>query len=96
MATVEVYYIPADGLFHWNAEMFAWERLNRTLTYKGCVFRSVTYHHDYNDPLQIVNHREWRITFPDGHEGHFGSVKRGGSLKDLKEYIDFKEKYGEL
>jgi hypothetical protein len=43
-----------------------------------------------------VNHKEWRITFPDGHEGHFGSVKRGGSLKELKEYIDFKEQYNEL
>lgn len=96
MANAEAYYIPADGLFHWNAKMFSWERLNRTIKYKGCVLRSVTYHSDYSNPLQIETHREWRITFPDGHEGHFGSVKRGGSLKDLKEYIDFKEKHGEL
>lgn len=90
------YYIPADGLYHWNPKCSAWERLNRTIQYKGCTFRSVTYHLDYTNPKDIVNHKEWRITFPDGSEGHFGSVKRGGSLKELKEYIDFKEKYGEL
>ena len=90
------YRIPADGLFHWNAKAYCWERLNRTITYKGCVFRSITYHYDYVDPCKIVNHREWFITFPDGHESSFGSVKRGGSLKALKDYIDFKEKHGEL
>jgi hypothetical protein len=92
----ETYYIPADGLFHWNEEFHTWERLNRTINYKGCVLRSVTYHRDWVNPKDCVNHKEWRITFPDGHEGHFGSVKRGGSLKELKEYIDFKEQYNEL
>ena len=96
MRTDETYYIPADGLFHWNGERYAWERLGRTIKYKGCVLRSITYHWDYNDPCKIENHREWRITFPDGHEAQFGSVKRGGSLKDLKDYIDFKARYGEL
>lgn len=88
------YYIPKDGLFHWDADSFSWIRLNREINYKGCVLRSVTYYYDYSDPLKIEKHREWRITFPDGHEGQFGSVKRGGSLKDLKDYIDWKIEHG--
>lgn len=90
------YYIPKDGLFHWNADMYSWERLDRVQTYKGCTIRSITYHGEHLDPRDNRNHREYRVTFPDGHEGCFGSVKRGGSLKELKEYIDFKEKYNEL
>lgn len=90
------YRIPADVLFHWNCDRMRWERLNRTIFYRGCVLRSVIYHYDCSDPCKIVNHREWRITFPDGHESGFGSVKRGGDLKSLKEYIDFKIKHGEL
>lgn len=90
------YYIPQDGLFHYNPKRYDWERLNREIKYKGCFLRSITYHADCTDPLKIVNHREWRITFPDGHEGQFGSVKCGGSLKELKDYIDWKERHGEL
>ena len=90
------YYIPKDGLYHWNPDMYAWERLDRVQNYKGCVIRSITYHHDYTDPGKIRNHREYRITFPDGHEGHFGNFKNGGSLKELKEWIDWKERHGEL
>ena len=95
MAT-ETYRIPADGLFHWNAEFYQWERLNRTIKYKGCVLRSITYHHEWINPKDCINHREWYVTFPDGHESSFGSVKRGGSLKDLKDYIDWKEEHGKL
>lgn len=90
------YRIPKDGLFHWNERLFQWERLNRTINYKGCVLRSVTYHLDRVNPKDITNHREWFVTFPDGHEAAFGSVKRGGSLAKLKEYIDFMEKHGKL
>ena len=92
----ETYYIPADGLYHWNEKFYQWERLNRTINYKGCVLRSITYHREWTNPKDYVNHKEWRITFPDGHEGCFGSVKRGGSLKELKDYIDWKEERGEL
>ena len=92
----ETYRIPADGLFHWNAEMYQWERLNRTIKYKGCVLWSITYHHEWINPKDCINHREWFVTFPDGHESMFGSVKRGGSLKDLKDYIDWKEEHGDL
>lgn len=90
------YRIPFDGLFHWNERFFQWERLNRTITYKGCVLRSITYHGEWTDPKDCVNHKEWFVTFPDGHESGFGSVKRGGSLAKLKEYIDFLEKAGRL
>ena len=90
------YRIPFDGLFHWNAEHYTWERLNRTIKYKGCVLRSITYHYDHLDPKRNENHKEWFVTFPDGHESCFGSIKRGGSLKRLKEYIDWKEEHGEL
>ena len=90
------YRIPADGLFHWNNERYKWERLNRTIYYRGCVLRSVTHHAERRFPHDNENHKEWYITFPDGHESAFGSVKRGGDLKSLKEYIDFKIKHGEL
>ena len=90
------YRIPADNLFHWNNEMHTWERLNRTIKYKGCVLRSITYHYEHTDPRKIVNHKEWFITFPNGRESSFGSVKRGGDLKSLKDYIDWKEERGEL
>lgn len=96
MTHSEDYYIPADGLFHLNDDLFTWERLNRVVKYKGCVLRSVTYHYDYTDISRRVNHREWRITFPDGHESSFGSIKRGGDLKSLKDYIDLKYRNGEL
>ena len=92
----QAYYIPQDGKYHWNKESFQWERLDRVQEYKGCIIRSITYHSEWNDPMKIRNHREYRITFPDGHEGWFGSFKKGGSLKELKDFIDFKEKYGKL
>ena len=94
--TADDYRIPFDGLFHWNAERYEWERLNRTVKYKGCVLRSITYHREWINPKDCVNHKEWFVTFPDGHEACFGSVKRGGSLARLKEYIDFLEKAGRL
>ena len=91
------YRIPADGLFHWNEKYYIWERLNRTINYKGCVLRSITYHNDNWDPSKNDNHLEWYVTFPDGHEvPGFGSIKRGGSLKRIKEYIDWGIKYGKF
>lgn len=90
------YRIPFDGLFHWNAKNYTWERLNRTIKYKGCVLRSITYHREWLNPRDIVNHKEWFVTFPDGHESSFGSVKRGGSLKDMRNYIDWLEETGRL
>ena len=84
------YRIPADGLYHWNEEYHQWERLNRTINYKGHILRSITYHYDHLDRSMNDNHKEWFVTFPDGHEvPGFGSIKRGGDLKSIKEYIDF-------
>ena len=87
--------IPMDGLFHHNGERHRWERVDSIQEYKGCVIELITHHRDW--VLTVPqNHREYKITFPDGHSSFFGSLKRGGDLKSLKEYIDLKAKHNEL
>ena len=86
---------PKDGLFHHNDELYRWERVDSIREYKGCIIELITFHHDWL--LKVPeNHREYKITFPDGHSSFFGSLKRGGDLKSLKDYIDFKAEHNEL
>lgn len=87
--------IPKDGLFHHNDELYRWERVDSIREYKGCIIELITFHHDWL--LKVPeNHREYKITFPDGHSSFFGSLKRGGDLKSLKDFIDFKAEHNEL
>lgn len=87
--------IPNDGLFHHNEELHQWERVDSIREYKGCIIELITYHSEWMLTVPD-NHREYKITFPDGHSAMFGSLKRGGDLKSLKQYIDLKAKYNEL
>lgn len=87
--------IPMDGLFHHNEERHLWERVESVREYKGCIVELITWHRDWT--LNVPrNHREYKVTFPDGHSSMFGSIKRGGDLKSLLYYIDLKAEHGEL
>ena len=76
--------------FTYNDQSHAWERVDRIQNYGGCKIETVTYHADY---FGADNSREYRVTWPDGHQSVFGINKRGGNIKELKKYIDFKAKY---
>ena len=87
--------IPMDGLFHHNEERHMWERVESIREYKGCIIELITWHREWT--LNVPrNHREYKITFPDGHDAMFGSLRRGGDLKSLMYYIDLKAEHGEL
>lgn len=78
--------------YTWNEEFYQWERLERVQEYKGCKIETLRTHDDSDDP---VYHREYRTTYPSGKVTHtFINKRAGGNIKDLKEYIDFKVKYG--
>lgn len=83
-----------DNLYHWNKEYYQWERVDRVQEYRGCRIESLSTH---DDSGRKIYHRWYRTTYPDGHVTYTMINKReGGNIKDLKEYIDFKIKYGEL
>ena len=75
--------------YKYNEETYQWERIDREQTYKGVKIQTITYH---ADGYGQKNHREYRVTWLDGRESWFGINKRGGNIKELKEYIDFKTK----
>ena len=77
--------------FHWNDETSSYERVDRTQEYRGHKIESITYHFEGADYWD--NHREYRVTFPSGRTALFGINKRGGNIKNLKEWIDFNIKY---
>ena len=80
-----------DGKYHYNEEMYSWERADREQWYKGIKIVSVTYHYEWCSD----NHRFYECTWKDGTTSSFRMNKRF-TFQDLKNYIDFKEKYGEL
>lgn len=73
--------------FQWNDELCEWQRVERVQMYKGVKIETVTTHADYHN---APRHREYRLTWADGHDGWFPINKRGGNIKDLKHYIDVK------
>lgn len=82
--------------FVWNEETKDWERVDRVQEYKGVQIKTVTYHWGYIEPLRIRNHRKYVLTYPNGRVAEWGINKRGGNIKELKEYIDFQIKYGRI
>lgn len=75
--------------FQHNDEMYQWERVDRVQTYRGIKIETLTSHADGGTHPQ--NHREYRVTWPDGHTSYFPINKRpGGNISDLKTYIDHK------
>lgn len=84
-----------DGLFHHNEEMHCWERLDRVQNYRGHIIKTVTYHQEGTVGRQ-ENHREYIVEFPSGRVSIFGINKRGGNIKELKEYIDFNIKHNRV
>ena len=73
--------------YHWNAETYQWERVDRVQTYRGHEIATISTHDDshYNRSY----HREYRVTTPSGRVSNFRINKRGGNIKNLKEWIDF-------
>lgn len=82
--------------FVYNEEMHEYERVDRVQEYKGIKIETLTTHGDYYNPKDRHNTRSYRLTYPDGRTSLFPINKRGGNIKNLKEYIDFKIKYNEL
>ena len=81
-----------ENKYTWNEEFYQWERVERVQEDKGCKIETLRTHDDSDDP---VYHREYRTTYPSGKVTHtFINKRAGGNIKDLKEYIDFKVKYG--
>lgn len=80
-----------ENKYQWNEQYHHWERVERVQEYKGCKFESMRIHDDSDDPHYS---REYRITWPSGKVNYWTINKRGGNIKALKEYIDFKIKYG--
>ena len=73
--------------YHYNEHMFQWERIDKTQIYKGVKIETITSHADCSN---APRHREYRVTWIDGTESYFRINKRGGNIKELKMYIDFK------
>lgn len=82
-----------DGKYHYNPEYFTMERADREQTYKGVRIVSVT---SYVEGDYAHRHRYYEITYPNGKVTIIGINKRGGNITELKDYIDFKIKSGEL
>ena len=83
------------NLYQWNKEMYQWERVDRVQEYKGHKIETLSTHDDRIIGRPIY-HREYRITCPSGAVTYRRINKReGGNIRDIKEMIDFKAKYGE-
>lgn len=89
--------IPMDGLHHFNEKLHQWERLDRVQEYKGVKIETIHAHNDVDCFSKYrYQTRFYRITYKDGRTWDMTINKRGGNIKGLKEYIDFKERIGEL
>ena len=74
--------------FYWNEDRSRYERVDRVQVYRGHEIASVTYHRDWLfTPAE--NHRTYRVTRPSGKVSYWDINKRGGNIKELKEWIDF-------
>lgn len=74
--------------YHWNDDRQLWIRIDRVQEYRGHEIATVSYHRDW---LLTVpdNHRGYLVTYPSGRQTLWTIDKRGGNIKNLKEYIDF-------
>lgn len=88
--------IPMDGLHHYNEELHQWERRDRVQEYKGVKIETIHAHMDVDYGDRNYPTRFYRITFKNGHVWDATINKRGGNIKSIKDYIDFKERYGNL
>ena len=79
-----------ENKYHWNEDRRRWERVDRVQEYRAHKIETVTWHYD---ELHWDSHREYRVTRPSGKVNYWGSMKRGGDIKSIKEYIDFNYKY---
>ena len=81
-----------DTKFYWNDDVTQWERVDRIQEYRGIKIETLTVHPDSFDSRD--RHREYRLTTPDGKVSyHSINKRRGGNIKDLKMWIDFRLKY---
>ena len=74
--------------YHWNEERSLWIRVDRVQTYRGHEIATVSYHRDWllTPP---DNHRGYLVVKPSGKSSLWTINKRGGNIKELKDYIDF-------
>lgn len=80
-----------ENKYVYNDNCCQWERVDRVQEYKGHKIETITSHGDYTN---APRHREYRVTFLDGHTAYFPINKReGGNIKDLKIYLDFKSRH---
>ena len=73
--------------FHYNDEMYQWERVDNTQTYKGVKIETIT---TYSDCYDAPRHREYKVTYPNGETDYFRINKRGGNIDLVKYSIDKK------
>lgn len=78
--------------YHWNEDRYQWERVERVQNYRGHEICTVSTH----DEGWNVCHRCYRITFPSGRQSMWTINKRGGNIKDLKEWIDGNIEYNRV
>ena len=78
-----------DNKYHWNEDRNQWERVDRVQNYRGVEIATISYHRDWllNPP---PNHRGYLVTYPSGVQHVWKIDKRGGNIKELKWWIDFK------
>lgn len=77
-----------ERLYQWNEEVSQWERVDRTQEFMGCTIQTLSVHGDY---YGAQNHREYKITWPDGHISYHTINKRsGGNIADLRWWIEKK------
>ena len=76
----------------YNEETYEWERVDKVQYYKGIKIETIATH----DNAHKVHHREYRVYWPDGKTSDWTINKRGGNIKNLKGYIDFRFRYGEI
>ena len=82
--------------YEFNERFHQWERVDREQEYRGIKIETLTCHDDHYDYSQRRRWREYRLTWPDGHTSDFRINKRGGNITEIKKWLDFKAKYGEL
>lgn len=74
-----------ENKYHWNEDTHCWERVDHVQEYRGHKIETITWHMDDH----WDRHREYRVTFPSGRVSSWGINKRGGNIRNLKDWIDF-------
>lgn len=80
-----------DGKYHWNPELWEYERAEREQAYKGVKIVFLETHMEGH----TEESRYYELTWPDDLVALW-VIRKGHGLKELKEYIDRREQQGKL